>query len=182
MTNVSIMKKAWSKAKKNIFRLEILPEYKVPEDLVLFEKWKNNDFNVKPKNDDWLNYISTTKKIGLKIQRVRITPLPIPEYIQYEIDYWKYSSQVGEEIYFLEEDIFKRIQKKSNFNIEDYWIFDDKVLVIFHYEKGDLIEERFIDNKCLIDKHKKIKSLVLKQAVPMKEFLHNNKQATKNIV
>lgn len=165
------MEKAWSRAQKSIFRLELLPEYKVPEDLILFKKWKSNNFSVELELDGWLKDIRATKEKGVKIQRVRVTPLPIPKYIHYEIDCWEYSKRAGEEILFLSEDTFKRIQTKSDFVIEDYWMFDDEVLVIFHYEKGDLIEERMIKNRELIKKHQKLKVSLLEQTIPMKKFL-----------
>ena len=156
---------------KNIFRLELIPEYKVPADLILFEKWKNKEMIVDTQKDKWLKSLREAKNKGVKVQRVRITPLPIPEYIFYEIDYWHYSIQAGEEILFLSEADYNQLQTKSDFKAEDYWMFDDEVLVIFHYKNGDLIKEEMIRGKELIEKHREFKEKLLNQAILMNKFL-----------
>lgn len=180
MTNKSTFENAWKKATKNIFRLEILPEYNVPEDLVIFEKWKRGQINFKEEADGWLQNLKATKARGVQMQRLRITPLPIPEYIRYEIDYWQHSIKSGEEILFLKEENFAAIKSECNFEPEDFWFFDDEVLVIFHYKKGDLVEERPVTDPAIIDTYRQMKYKLLEKAVPMEQFLDHYRNAAKN--
>lgn len=51
MLNKTYFENAWNNATNNIFRLEILPEYRVPEDLVIFEKWKEGQINFEEKTE-----------------------------------------------------------------------------------------------------------------------------------
>lgn len=180
MVDIPTFENAWKKAMKNIFRLEMLPEYNVPEDLIIFEKWKKGQVDFKEETDLWLQNIKATKTRGVQMQRVRITPLPIPEYIRYEINYWQFSVRNGEEILFLKEQDFAAIKASFNFEPEDFWLFNDEVLVIFHYEGGDLVEERPITDPAIIDDHKKLKYKLLKQALPMTHFLNRYENVAKN--
>lgn len=108
---------------------------------------------------------------GVQIQRVRIVPLPLPEYIRYEIDYWRNSAKNGEEIFFLKEDGFAGIKSTLNFEPEDFWLFDDEVLIIFYYENGDLMEERLINDPKIIENYKQLKYKLSEQALPISKFL-----------
>lgn len=180
MIDIPTFENAWKKATKNIFRLELLPEYKVPEDLVIFEKWKRGQISFKKEADLWLQNIRDTKARGVQMQRVRITPLPIPEYIRYEIDYWQFSIRKGEEILFLKEEDFATIKSTLNFEPEDFWFFDDEVLVIFHYKDGNLVEERPIDNPTVIENYQRLKYKLLEQALPLAQFFDRYDNVVKN--
>lgn len=114
------------------------------------------------------------------MQRVRITPLPIPVYIQYEIDYWRQSIKNGEEILFLKEEDFAAIKTECNFEPEDFWFFDEGVLLIFHYEDGNLVEERLVKDPTAIRNHKNLKYKLFNQALPMTQFLDHYENAAKN--
>ncbi len=172
MLKLQLFGKAWKSAKKNIFRLEAIPEYGVPEDLVLFEKWKQGTLELDKASKAYLEKLNKTKKRGVKMQRVRIVPLPISEYIKYEIDFWKHSIQKGEEILFLEENEYENLIKNLNFEPRDFWMFDDKVLIMFYYDgKGDFLREEVIQNDKIIKQYKDLKEKLLKKSIPMKQFL-----------
>lgn len=172
MVKLSLIEKAWKKSEKNIFRLEGIPEYNVPEDLVLFEKWKQRNFEFDADSRKWLQNLKSTKERGVKIQRVRIVPLPLSDYIKYEIDFWKHSAKNGEAILFLESKDYENIIKSMAFEPKDFWMFDDEVLIIFHYDKtGDFVKEEQIPNKDVIKKHIELKKKLLNHAIPMNEFL-----------
>lgn len=170
MIQIKIMTKAWKKARKNIFRMETLPEYHVPSDTLLFEQWKKGE--LKPNEDEaWFKQLKETKAKKIKMQRVRIVPLPLPEYIRYEIDYWKTSQKCGEKFLFLKSEDYQKIISTLNFNPEDFWMFDNKVLVIFHYKNGDLDSKELIGDKEIINQYVNLKRTLIKKSTPMKEFL-----------
>lgn len=54
MVELSLTENAWASAKKNIFRLESIPEYGVPEDLVLFENWNQGRFELDEASKEYL--------------------------------------------------------------------------------------------------------------------------------
>ncbi len=172
MTQISLMENAWKSARKNIFRLEAIPEYGVPEDLVQFEKWKLGESDLDEASINWLGNLNKTKERGVKMQRVRVVPLPLSDYIKYEIYFWKHSMQNGEEILFLEEKEYDRLIQPLNFKPKDFWMFDDKVLIIFHYDKtGDFVMEESITDMQTTNEHLELKQKLLQSAIPMEEFL-----------
>ena len=165
-----LMNSAWKRTNKNIFRLETLQKYNVQEDLILFQKWKKNKLDVNSVFSAWFKNLKKTKQKGVKIQRVRVASLPISEYLKYEIDIWKYSQRYGEQIYFLDVKNFNRIKKQVDFKIEDFWMFDDEKIVLFHYRKGNLIKEELV-SKDKIKNYKDLKNMLLKHVVPMSYFI-----------
>lgn len=174
------MERAWKKAQKDISRLESIPEYNVAEDLVLFEKWRQGKFEHDKNSKKWLENLKRTKERGVKIQRVRIVSLPFSDYIKYEINFWKHSIQNGEEILFLENKEYEKIVERFEFIPKDFWIFDDKTLIIFHYDKrGDFVKEEPVSYEERIKKYLELKKKLLNHALPMKKFL-KTKPATEN--
>ncbi len=172
MVKLLLMEKAWKSAKRNIFRLEAIPEYGVPEDLALFEKWKQGKLELDEASKEYLEKLKKTKGRGVEMQRVRIVPLPISEYIEYEIDFWEHSIQNGEEILFLEENEYQNLIKNLNFEPRDFWMFDDKVLIIFYYDsKGGFLREEAIQTDKTIKQYKDLKKKLLKKSILMKQFL-----------
>jgi len=175
MTSLPIFEKSWQNAKKAIFRLESLPEYSVEEDLVSFEKWKRGEADFALEGREWFELLENTKKSGVQMQRVRIVDLPLSKYLLYEIDFWKHSVEKGEEFLFLTRDKYNKIKEELRFQPKDFWLFDDKTLIIFHYGlKGEWVGEELIENAKLIEQHANLKQHLLKLAIPMLEFLKNH--------
>jgi len=175
MVPLSLMEEAWKNSRKAIFRLEIIPEYNVPEDVILFENGKQGKFEFDADARKWLHNLKSTKERNVNIQRVRVVPLPFPEYIKYEIEFWKHSIPNGEEIFFLESKEYENIIKNLDFEPKDFWLFDDEILIIFHYdETGNFVKEKLISNEEMIKKHAELKKELLKRAIPMEEFLKKN--------
>lgn len=162
----------WQQAQYSIFRLETLPEFKVPGDIELFEKWKKGNVEFH-EQDSWQQQLLTTKSRGVQMQRVRITPLPIPAYIQFEIAYWQLSKKNGEEFFFLTEQEYQNILSSLDFIPKDFWLFDDAFLDIFDYKEGNLKQEIPISDTKMIENHVSLKQLLLQKALPMDDFLKN---------
>ena len=162
----------WNKAKNSIFRLESLPEYRIKHDLENFEKFKKRNPYIGSKERQWFSQLKKTKQKGVKIQRTRIISLPLSDYLRYEINFWQHSIKNGEEILFLDKKDYIRIKSKLKIKSKDFWMFDDKVLVIFYYDsKGRWLNEKIITNNKVINNYKKLKKELIKHAVPMYDFL-----------
>jgi len=165
--------KEWNNAKNNIFRLESLPEYKVENDLKNFEKFKKGLPYIANKDKKWFKKLSSTKNRGLIIKRVRIVKLPLSDYLKYEIDFWQKSIKYGEQILFLKQNDYQKIITSIKFEPEDFWMFDDKKLIIFHYNiSGEWIGEEVISEQNIIDKYKNVKQELIRHSVLMQKFLN----------
>ncbi len=180
MTKLSEMEKAWGKSVKNIFRFESIPFYRVPEDIILFEKWRKGKQINKTDFQEWFTFLEETKKRGVIIQRVRIVALPVSDYVKYEIDVWNHSKRYGETVFFLELKSYKELTKQVDFKPKDFWMFDNKTLVIFHYNNnGEFLREERIKDRKIIRKYRDLKRELLKNSIPKKQFL-NDQSITKN--
>jgi len=172
MVDIQIMPEIWKNAKKDIFRLEALPIYNVTEDFDLFRKWEKGKLNINLDFKKWLKNIKTTKSKGIRIRRVRVVQPRISDYLKYEIDVWKRTTKKGEEVYFIKSDDYTNLKKLFNFEFKDFWMFDNKVLLIFHYSKnGNFVKEELIIKEDILAYYKKLKSNLLKQCLPMNKFI-----------
>lgn len=177
MVKSPLLEKAWKSAKKNIFRLEALPEYAVPEDLVLFERWKQGKLELDKASKKWLEQLKNTREKGVILQRVRIVSLPLSDYIFYEIDFWKHSLKKGEKISFLTEREYKILIRNLHFKPRDFLMSDDKVLILFHYnKKGNFVKEELIKEKKKIQQYLTLKEELMRKAIPMRTFLKTIKE------
>jgi hypothetical protein len=167
--------KNWRNAKKSIFRLEGRAEYHIPGDWENFEEWKTGDFDL-AKNKYWQNWLKTLKsaqKKKIAVQRVKVTPEPLPDYVKYELDLWqKYSVANGEEIFFLSANNYQAITKEAGFDPKDFWFFDDQALLMFNYDKsGKPAGEILITNGGMINRYVELKQKLLQKSLPMETFL-----------
>ena len=72
MIDLLLFETAWGKATKSIFRLESLPEYKVPEDLKKFKLFLEGKPYKDAGHERWQSKLSETSQKGIIIQRVRL--------------------------------------------------------------------------------------------------------------
>ena len=130
--------KYWRSAKKSVFRLEGRAEYRLPGERENIAKWKADKLDLGKDKiwAKWMESLRNAKERGIVVQRVRVTPQPIPEYIKYEIALWQaLSSKNGEKVLFLGCDEYQKIIAGLGFNLRDFWLFDDETLLIFNYDK-----------------------------------------------
>ena len=170
-----LFNKAWQESKVRIFRLEALPEYDVSEDREAFEKWKNGD-NKFTEYEGWFNLLKAAAEKGMSVQRVRVVRSP-SEYLKYEIDLWKVSRNFGEQAMFLEEEKYQKIFQEFGLESKDFWLFDDKLLIVFHYDqKGSLVEEELITDKGIVSKYLELKKKLIENSLSMTPFLYKAKR------
>lgn len=179
MYKFKAFKKVWHKANNNIFRLEALPEYEVGYDLVNFQKFKKGEKRndnmawLSAEDKEWLALLSDTTKKGVNISRVRVVSVPFSDYLKYEIYYWQsFSIKRGEGILFIKNDEYEKIKLKLLFKPEDFWLFDDKELIIFHYTlKGEIKREEYVKDKQIVKLYKNFKKELFNKTLPMQQFM-----------
>ncbi|MBI2558840.1 hypothetical protein HYW20_05950 [Candidatus Woesearchaeota archaeon] len=116
------------------------------------------------------------KEKKISIRRLRVIALPLSGYLKYEIDFWKSSPRYGEKIWFLLNKDYKKIIAILKIKPKDFWLFDDKELIIFHYTlKGKWIGEEVITSESTINRYKKLKQELLRHSIPINIFLKNIK-------
>ncbi len=122
--------------RKSAVRLETLPQYNISEtnESTEFEAYISGKEITGFANQDWLDCLTTWKKEGKLIHRIRICPEPLTDYFRYEY-YWCYPRNIaaGEDIRFVR---ISEASKASNIQLlGDYWLFDDAHLVQLFYDE-----------------------------------------------
>ena len=170
--------KNWRSAKKSVFRLQGRAEYKVTGQAENIAQWKLGKLDLDKDKfwQKWMGSLKNAKTRGLAIQRVRVSPKPLTDYIKFESDVWrKYLSQTGEKLFFLDCDEYQKIIAGLGFNPKDFWLFDDKILLIFNYDKtGQLAGEVLITDGEMIRRYCDLKYKLLQGSSPVGSFLKNN--------
>jgi hypothetical protein len=165
-------------AKKSIFRLEGRAEYRAPGEQENIAQWKQGKLDLDSNKlcQQWMASLKNAKTKKIAVQRVRVAPKPLSDYIKFEIDVWrKYSSQNGEKFLFLECGEYQKIIAGLGFNPKDFWLFDDKTLLIFNYDKtGQFSGEILITDGEMIRRYSDLKYKLLQKSVPVGSFLKNN--------
>ncbi|MFZ3073933.1 MAG: DUF6879 family protein [Minisyncoccales bacterium] len=167
--------KNWRNAKKNIFRLEGRIEYRLSGEQEDIAKWKQNDID-SGKNKEWRGWQASLKKAlqkGIVVQRVRVAPKTLPDYIKFEISRWqKNPDKNGEQVLFLNENDYREIIAAYGFDPKDFWLFDDQNLLIFNYDKvGRFSGDISITNGGMVKRYCELKSKLLEKSIPMEQFL-----------
>jgi hypothetical protein len=129
---------------KSLFRLEVLDFYEPDrEQFELYQSGKSGpDLD---RRKPWLDYIKSEADAGHSMRRVHIVRSPLSDYLKFECEWgYAYNVQAGEQIRILD-----RAEKPLGDDVilEDFWIFDDKYVVVMHYDdkgafvKGEVLPE-----------------------------------------
>lgn len=122
---------------RSAFRLELLPEYRVPEEAEIFAAFRRGEQQpdrLPPAYDPWLAMIRERTTAGSVMQRVHLVPDPPSDYVRFEIT-WGYPimNAAGEDIRLLRA-------RESRFSLEslpvakDFWLFDDERCFLMDYD------------------------------------------------
>jgi hypothetical protein len=121
--------KLFESFRSSAFRLETLPEYRVPQDLEPLRMFREG----KPqpawhKERPWLATVREAAARGARMQRVRLVQRPLTEYQRFQFS-WGYTenSAAGEEIAILDHEPAGMLR-------QDYWLFDDELVVVLEYD------------------------------------------------
>ncbi|MCU0653716.1 MAG: hypothetical protein MUD10_05665 [Candidatus Pacebacteria bacterium] len=167
--------KNWGNAKTDIFRLEGRPEYKIPKEEGNAAKGSFVDPNMMGSAKDrqkWAAALTSAKKRGVKVRRVRVVPSPVPDYIRREIEIWRGNpANNGEELFFIETADYNEIIAGCGFNLKDFWLFDNDKLLILNYSPAGLFTGDIpIADGGMVKRYCELKQKLLKKAVPLEKF------------
>lgn len=173
-----------SSAKTHIFKLELLDSY---SDAFDDERHELNYYisngeeisgnRLYNSNGTWYNTIKKLTESKVKFIRIHVVTQPLTQYLRFEIESYKISQKMGEEIFFLDRNVYESMKKRTKLEMKDFMIFDYDNILFNNFEAGgDNFAKRF-DGCTLIEDNKVVKEysqfyrLLLNRAVPMNEFL-----------
>jgi hypothetical protein len=145
------------------FRLECLPEYRVPQDV----EWLRLFREGKPRpserdNRPWLQTVRDAKSRGARMQRVRMVESPLTEYQCFQFS-WGYPENegAGEEISILDH-------RPDGLLDVDFWLFDDVTAVVLEYDdKGRFLRPVMTET---LAPYRQARDIALKSSMPFRAY------------
>lgn len=160
---------------RTVFRLEALPAYAVGgAEERRIEAWKAGQPRPERsvRTSPWMARIATSTVIGGKAwSRLRVVDEPLTEYQRYQLDSYRESQTVGEEI---------RLVRRAELGwpvLSDFWLFDagtvDAYAALMHYgEEGQFEGAELVSaGDELLDDMVRVQRRLWSGAVPLAEFL-----------
>ncbi|MPZ86827.1 MAG: hypothetical protein GEU81_01915 [Nitriliruptorales bacterium] len=116
------------------WRLETRDEYSIGEEATAYRQYVAGE-----KVDaldwfwPWLDTMRAAVAQGKRIERVRVVPEPLTEYLRYEAWLCHYNIQAGEDIRYLPRQRAQELGLPDS----DYWLFDSHRLARLHFDADD---------------------------------------------
>lgn len=157
------------------FRLETLQVYTVggaeAERLASFRAGRP-----RPKRnvatDPWLWRMAQSTMVGKQWSRVHVVDEPLSEYLRYELNGYRESQVVGEDV-----SIAVRHAGSALADVrDDFWLYDGGTDgakgVAMHYDpEGHVLGFDLVSDPKRLDEYERIRALVLTAAVPLNSYL-----------
>lgn len=121
----------WGTFESSAFRLETLPEYRMPQEAGELERYLAGEPMPATHNAEWHAKIRRWAANGRTVQRVRVIRPPLTDYVRLEFD-WAYPGnlQAGEDTRILDGDRADELGLPD----WDFWFFDDSLVRRQNYE------------------------------------------------
>jgi hypothetical protein len=157
--------------KRSAFRLECLPEYKVPQEEEWWAAFRRDGSlpELTPENDAWLKLVHTHIQRGCSIQRVRVVSHPPTDYERFELALYSASVKAGEDIRIAGSSLVSPVAGEGRrTDMPDFWLFDDQLVVVLRYDR----EGRFIGTEQAKDvvPYRRMRDLALSHSMEMSAY------------
>lgn len=113
---------------RSAFRLETLPEYRVPQEVELLARFKRGEEVRMPDDHPWLERVRQHTRAGRIMRRVRVVTQPLTDYLRFELSMYRQTVAAGEEIRVCSSPVFRRFG--------DWWLFDNRVVITLNYDEA----------------------------------------------
>ncbi|MCE6996982.1 hypothetical protein LZG04_19550 [Saccharothrix sp. S26] len=159
--------RVWREFTTSAFRLETLPEYRVAGENGLLERFRSGLPMPSGFNSAWHERLRSYRSSGRAVQRVRVVTRPPTDYQRSQFE-WGYpgNSSAGEDIRVLDQDddVVRELPA------QDFWLFDDRVVVLMHYQDGLQIGRELLADTDPAD-YVRYKELAMAHSTPFHRYL-----------
>ena len=130
--NYDDLDQLWDHSRREIFRLETLPVYDVPEEAASVAAFlRGETLPVRtPDTSPWLRRLADTVARGVRLYRVHIVDLPLTDYLRYELVSYRSSMAAGMETYIADRDRHPDLAGLT----KDFWMFDEQHVAVMRYD------------------------------------------------
>lgn len=154
------------------FRLETLDHYLVPEEEGIYARYLKGETPPPSVNEEWCQLVRRNTQSGKCMERVHVISIPPSQYLKFEIE-WGYvhSTAAGEKVYLLN----RRNVPESKAAPRDYWLFDDRTLVLMEYDQnGKFLGARRESDPAVVATYREAGYVLKSLGIPLAEYLETN--------
>ncbi|MEV5505011.1 DUF6879 family protein [Streptomyces orinoci] len=155
------------------WRLERLPEYRVPQETEEFARFLAGERPAVTYDDDWQRLIRSHTASGRAMGRVHIVTRPLSDYLRFAFQYYAYSVKAGEDVRVL--DVTDRENPLPDF--QDFWIFDHSTVVLMHFDaEGRPVSRELYEGDP--EPFRQAQRIAMAESVPLSEYLKGTASET----
>jgi hypothetical protein len=130
--NYDDLDQLWDRSRREIFRLETLPVYDVPEEaasVAAFLRGEPLPVHT-PDNHPWYRKLADTVARGVRIYRVHVIDWPLTGYLRFELAGYPELVSAGTQVYITERGSHPELAGLN----EDFWLFDEQHVAVMRYD------------------------------------------------
>ncbi|WP_326652029.1 MULTISPECIES: DUF6879 family protein [unclassified Streptomyces] len=149
------------------WRLETLPEYRVPQEEEEIRAYLAGErIDPHTHSNAYTEDLKRVRREGKSKGRVHIITRPLTTYLQYEFMYYLPHVWAGEDIRII--DVTGRNNPLAD--VEDFWVFDKREVVLMHYETdGTQISRELYEGD--VTAFIEYQRIALAESVPFEEYV-----------
>ncbi len=161
---------AWSARfrdfEREAFRLELLPQYLVPQEQETFAAWRAGAVRESGEGS-WQSTIQSAHARGATISRVHVVTSPLSDYLRFEFDwYYRFNAAAGEDIRILD----RAKTTAPALAPFDFWLFDERDVVAMRYQPDGTQIDRILLEDADPAEFVRYRDLAQAAAVPFAEY------------
>jgi hypothetical protein len=144
---------------RSAWRLEARDEYASAGEVEALAAWRRGET---PRNQGWLDLLAEHISAGHQVGRVHAITLPPTEYIQFELATYPANVEAGESVAIADRARHPELDV-------DFWIFDDRRVVVLHYDDtGRFIQA--LDGTHHLAHYRRLRDVAITAATPLADW------------
>jgi hypothetical protein len=150
------------------FRLQTRDLYLVREEQSAFESWLAGEPCYDTASDGWVKMLQGSTASGKHVTRVRVASEPLSDWIRWTLSVsCPRHGTAGEDLRYLSRPKANELELPY----EDYWLFDSRQAVVFHFDDDGVINRHeLVDTPEIIVRHNLWRDAGWHHAAPWKEY------------
>ncbi|MFF3327609.1 DUF6879 family protein [Streptomyces sp. NPDC002889] len=150
------------------WRLETRTVYSVDEEREPFARYRRGKHPGTEWFQPWLDTMRRGIEQGKRIERVRVVPEVLTDYLEFELWLCKFNVQVGEDIRYLPQAQADKLGLPGY----DYWLFDSCRLGRMHFtDEGVPLGTEMIEDPAEVVRHSYLRDMAWHHAIPYADYV-----------
>lgn len=155
------------------WRLESRDAYSVPAEAESIRQYLAGENDLKTHRDSdegrWSATMRSAMGAGKRVERVRVVPSPLTDYLRWESWVCQLNVEDGEDIRYLDRDLARELDM-PHVN-HDYWLFDSHRLYLMHFDDADRsLGWELIEDPAMVVRANYYRDVAWHYAIPFRQW------------